>query len=103
MNIFMFSLDEDSREWYRSFPPSIISSLGEFNATFNRHCQKFYSSELIFHRCCEEYKDCVQDIIVSYEGCENEEDALDEESVFSLPCSSASNENCVCCLNKESA
>jgi hypothetical protein len=27
---------------------------------------------------------------------------LDEESFFSLPCSSASNENCVCCLSKES-
>jgi hypothetical protein len=35
--------------------------------------------------------------------CEDEEDALDEESIFSLPCSSASDENCVCCLSKESA
>jgi hypothetical protein len=28
--------------------------------------------------------------------------SLDEESIFSLPCSSASDENCVCCLSKES-
>jgi hypothetical protein len=75
----------------------------EFHAAFNIHCQFFYSSELICHSCCEEYKDCVQDIIDSYEGCENEEDALEEESTLSLPCSSASDENLVCCLNKESA
>jgi hypothetical protein len=103
MNMFMYSLEGDSHEWYRSFPPASISSLEQFHAVFNIHCQKFYSSELICHSCCEEYKDCVQDIADSYEGCENEEDALDEESIFSLPCSSASDENCVCCLSKESA
>jgi hypothetical protein len=27
MKIFMFSLDEDSHEWYLSFPPTSISSL----------------------------------------------------------------------------
>jgi hypothetical protein len=103
MNMFMYSLEGDAREWYRSLPPASISSLEQFHAAFNMHCQKFYSSELICHSCCEEYKDCVQDIVDSYEGCENEEDALDEESIFSLPCSSASDENCVCCLSKESA
>jgi hypothetical protein len=103
MKMSMYSLEGDAREWYRSLPPTRISSLKEFHAAFNTHCQRFYSSELICHGCFEKYKDYVQDIVVSYEGCENEEDALDEESTLSLPCSSASNENCVCYLNKESA
>jgi hypothetical protein len=64
--------------------------------------KNFYSSELICHSFSEEYKDHVQDIIDSYEGCENEVDVLDKESFFSLPYSSASDENCVCCLSKES-
>jgi hypothetical protein len=49
-----------------------ISSLREFHATFNTQCQKFYSSELIHHSCCEEYRDGVQDIVCSCERCENE-------------------------------
>jgi hypothetical protein len=72
MKMFMFSLDEDAREWYRSLPPASISSLREFHATFNTQCQKFYSSELIRHSCCEEYRDGVQDIVHSCERCENE-------------------------------
>jgi hypothetical protein len=67
------------------------------------HYQKFYSSELICHNCCEEYKDRVQDIADSYKGCKNEKDALDEESNLSFPCSSTSDEICVCCLSQESA
>jgi hypothetical protein len=72
MKMFMFSLDEDSHEWYRSFPPGSISSLREFHASFNTQCQKLYSSELINHSCCEEYRDGVQDIVHSCESCENE-------------------------------
>jgi hypothetical protein len=101
--MFMYSLEGNAREWYRSLPPDSISSLEQFHATFSMHCQKFYSSKLICHSCCEEYKDCVKDIADSYEGFENEEDALDEESNFSLPFSSASDENRVCCLSKKSA
>jgi hypothetical protein len=41
MNMFMFSLAGDARQWYHSLPPASISSLGKFHATFNRHCQKF--------------------------------------------------------------
>jgi hypothetical protein len=72
LNMFMFSLAGDAREWYHSLPPASISSLGEFHAAFNRHCQKFYSSKLICHNCCEEYKDCIQDMDVSDGSCEDE-------------------------------
>jgi hypothetical protein len=57
LKMFMFSLAGDAREWYHSLPPASISSLEEFHAAFNRHCQRFYSYELICHNCCEEYKD----------------------------------------------
>jgi hypothetical protein len=103
MKMFMFSLVGDACEGYHSLPPTSISSLEQFHASFNMHCRNFYSSELICHNCCEEYKDRVQDIADSYKGCKNEKDALDEESNLSFPCSSTSDEICVCCLSQESA
>jgi hypothetical protein len=93
----MYSLQGDVHIWYQSLETSSISSLKEFHASFNINCQKFYSSKLICHSCCEEYKDSVQDIIDSHEECEDEEDALDDESSLSLPCSLTSDENFVCC------
>jgi hypothetical protein len=78
MNMFIFSLEGDDHEWYRSFPPTTISSLEQFHAAFNMHCQNLYSSKIIWHCCYEEYKYCVQDIDDSYEGYENEEDSLDD-------------------------
>jgi hypothetical protein len=48
MKFFMFSLQGYVRIWYHSLEPSSIYSLKEFHAAFNIHCQKFYSSELIF-------------------------------------------------------
>ena len=70
--MFMFSLPGDACEWCHSLPHASISSLGEFRAAFNRHCQKFYSYELIYHNCCEEYRDGVQDIVRSCESYEDE-------------------------------
>jgi hypothetical protein len=80
---FMFSLAGDAHEWYHSLPPASISSLREFHATFNRRCQKFYSSDFVCHNCCEEYEDNDQDMTVSNEiyedeDCEEEEDSLSE-------------------------
>ena len=72
MNIFMFSLDGDACEWYQSLPPTSISSLEQFHAAFNKHCQRYYSSELICHNCCKECKDCVQGVVVSNKSCEDE-------------------------------
>jgi hypothetical protein len=102
MKMFMFSLEGDARKWYQSLPPANISSLEQFHAAFNMHCQKFYSSELIFHSCCEEYKYYVQDIVDSYESYENDEDALGKESTLSLLFPFVSDENRVYCISKES-
>jgi hypothetical protein len=95
MKMFMFSLAGDAREWYHSLPPTSISSLGDFHAAFNAHCQKFYPFELIFHSYCEGYNECIPDMVVSYSGCEEEPDDLDQKSVLSLPCSFASEESCM--------
>jgi hypothetical protein len=95
MNMFMFSLAGDAREWYHSLPHASISSLGEFHVAFNAHCQKFYPSELICHSCCEGYNDYFQDRAASYAGCEDESDDLDHKSVLSHPYSSTSEESCM--------
>jgi hypothetical protein len=83
LNMFMFSLAGDAREWYHSLPPARISSLEQFHVAFNKHYQKYYSFEFICHNCCEEYKDYIQDMVVSNEsgedeGCEEEKDAFGE-------------------------
>jgi hypothetical protein len=77
----MLSLDEDSCECYRSLPPTSISSLEQFHTAFNKHCQRYYSSELFFHKCCKECKDYVQGVVVSKKSCEDEgyEDECYEE------------------------
>jgi hypothetical protein len=81
MKMFMFSLDGDVREWYQSLPPASISSLEQFHAAFNKHCQRYYSSELICHNCCEEYEDHDQDMVVSNEGCEDEDHEEEEDAL----------------------
>lgn len=37
MKMFMYSLDEDAREWYWSLPAASISSLKEFHACYRKH------------------------------------------------------------------
>jgi hypothetical protein len=92
LKMFMFSLAGDARKWYHSLPPASISSLAEFHAAFTAYCQKLYPSELIFHNCCEGYNNCIPDGDVSYVGCEDDPDDLDQKSVLSHPHSSASEE-----------
>jgi hypothetical protein len=72
MKMFMFSLAGDAREWYQSLPPASISSLEQFHAAFNKHCQRYYSSEFICHNCCKGCEDHDQDMVVSYESYEDE-------------------------------
>jgi hypothetical protein len=59
MKMFMFSLKDDARDWYFSLPAASISTLREFHVAFNLHCKRYYSSEFLFHDCCEEYEKSV--------------------------------------------
>jgi len=56
MNMFMYSLEGDACEWYRSWPPASISSLEQFHADFNKYYKRYYSSNTILEECCERFK-----------------------------------------------
>jgi hypothetical protein len=56
MKMIMHSLDGDAHKWYFSLPPSSISSLKEFHKVFNEHCKSYFSDEILFENCCEEYE-----------------------------------------------
>jgi hypothetical protein len=56
MKMFMYSLEGDASEWYRSLPPASISSLEQFHVAFNKHCKSFFPVELLFENYCEEFE-----------------------------------------------
>jgi len=56
MKMFMYSLYGDARQWYFSLPPSSISSLKDFHRAFTEHCKRYFSDELVFGNCCDEYE-----------------------------------------------
>jgi len=60
MKIFMYSLEGDSRGWYRSLPHSSISSLQEFHTVFHHHFKRFYADDLLFENCCKEFELYIQ-------------------------------------------
>ena len=56
MKMFMYSLYGDARQWYFSLPPSSISSLKDFHRAFTKHYKRYFSDELVFGNCCNEYE-----------------------------------------------
>jgi hypothetical protein len=70
MKMFVFSLEGDAREWYRSLPPSSISSLKEFHTVFHHRCERFFSREILLEGCCEEFHSHIQNVYSS--SCEHE-------------------------------
>lgn len=56
MKMFMYSLEGDAHEWYRSLPSYSIYSLKEFHIAFYHRCEKYFSQELLLEHCCEEYE-----------------------------------------------
>ena len=54
MNMFMYSLEKDAREWYFSLSVASISSLKEFHTCFQKHCKYVFSTKLFFKDCCEQ-------------------------------------------------
>jgi len=55
MKLFMFSLDLEARDWFRSLPRSSISSLKYFHLAFNYSCRVYYPHKFLFEGCCEYY------------------------------------------------
>jgi hypothetical protein len=56
MKMFMYSLEGEARQWYRSLPISSLSSLKDFHAIFHSYCKRIYPVELLLHDCCEQIK-----------------------------------------------
>jgi hypothetical protein len=55
IKLFKLSLEENAREWCQSLPNLSIHSLKDFHVAFNSYYEKFYSADLIFDNCCEEF------------------------------------------------
>jgi len=55
MKLFMFSLDQEARVWYRSLPRPSISSLKDFHSVLNSFCRTSYAHKFLFEGCCEYY------------------------------------------------
>jgi hypothetical protein len=65
MKMFFYSLEGDEREWYLSLTLSSISSLKEFHRAFHEHCKRYFSQEIMFEYCCEEFHLDIQHIVSS--------------------------------------
>jgi hypothetical protein len=79
MKMFMYSLEGDAREWYRSFPSASISSLEQFHAAFSEHCKRFFPADLLFEDCCEEFGSHIRQSLISSSSSENKRDFSVEE------------------------
>jgi hypothetical protein len=87
MNMFMYSLEGDAHEWYRSLPLASISSLKEFHATFSDHCKRFFPADLLFENCCEEFDLYMQKSIVGSSSSMNEKEVnVKQVGEESSPC-----------------
>lgn len=63
MNMFMYSLEGDARQWYRYLPSSSISSLREFYAVFIKYCKRYFSPDILLEYCCEQFEPYIQQTI----------------------------------------
>jgi hypothetical protein len=79
MKMFMYSLEGDAREWYRSLPPASISSLEQFHVAFSKHCKRFFPADLLFENCCEEFGSHIRQSLISSSSSENKRDFSIEE------------------------
>jgi hypothetical protein len=69
MKMFVFSLEGDAREWYRSLPPSSIYSLKEFHTVFHHQCERFFAQKILLEGCYEEFHAHIQNVYSS--NCEH--------------------------------
>jgi hypothetical protein len=56
LKMFMYSLEGEARQWYRSLHVSSISSLNDFHAAFHSFCKRIYPVECLLNDCCEQFK-----------------------------------------------
>ena len=71
INLFMYSLEGDTHEWFTSLPLSSVSSFNEFHITFHGHCKSCFLDEVLFEHCCEEFESYIQSLLVKYSSIMN--------------------------------
>jgi hypothetical protein len=52
MKMFMYPLDADVGQWYRTLLASSISSLREFHKCFHNYCKRIYHVDCLLEHCC---------------------------------------------------
>ena len=55
MKLFMYSLEEDFRVWYKTIPRGNISSLKCFHKAFYLYCKRSYPPNALFEDCCTHF------------------------------------------------
>ena len=91
MKMFVFSLEGDAREWYRSLLPTSISSLKEFYRVFHHRCERYYPRDILLEGCCEDeilFTPTVQEEDLQDRVDENidEDYVVDEELLHTINC-----------------
>ena len=56
LKMFMYSMEGNARQWYRSLPISSISSIKDFHAIFYDYCKRIYFADLLLEDYCEQFK-----------------------------------------------
>jgi hypothetical protein len=75
--MFIFSLEEDAREWCHSLPVASIHSLKDFHDDFNLYYKEIYMSHIILDDCCKKFSSHIKKIIES-SSCDESGEGLNE-------------------------
>lgn len=57
MKLFMCSLDEDARVWFKTIPSGSLSSLKCFHISFNHYYKELYPLNALFEYFCTHFND----------------------------------------------
>ena len=75
------------RQWYRTLPPSSISSLKDFHDAFYLYCKRIYPVEFLFEDCCRVYALYIQGLEADFSSSKDEASGYDmkkeEDLLFS--------------------
>ena len=86
MKLFMYLMEGDTHELFKSLPPSSISSLIKLHTTFHDHCKSCFPNEVLFEHCCEEFESYIQRSWVKSSSIVNERgftiEEVEEESIL---------------------
>ena len=77
MKMFMYSLDGPARQWYRTLPPSSISSFKDFHDAFYLYCKRIYPAECLFEDCCRGYALYIQGLEAYFSSSKDEAGGYD--------------------------